>query len=363
MNDVTPAEFAQLFSQETPLIDVRAPVEYEQGRLPGAMNLFLMNDQERAAVGTAYKKQGREAAIALGHDLVSGDLREQRIELWSEHIRRHPDAVIYCFRGGLRSKTTQQWLAGRGIHRPLIEGGYKKARQYLRNEIEKFSVSQPLLMLSGATGSAKTHLLRRTTGFYPSLDLEKYACHRGSAFGSLPQGQPTQIDFEHQIAVQILKIGTTQAKILVEDESRLIGRCAIPEEFFLKMRASPLLYLDVPLDQRVENIYQDYILATAIGGVDSTQALVQFQVYRNAMGQISKKLGGARAQELMKDLDFSQKQYLSDPSQTESNKLWIKKLLLFYYDPFYTSSLNRRSPEILVRGSAETIFDYLRSQL
>ncbi len=103
-----------LFLKETSLIDVRAPIEFIAGSLPGSINLPIMNDEERALVGTTYKQSGREEAIKLGHNLVSEDVKESRLQKWIEHILLHPEAVIYCFRGGLRSQITQRWLGERG---------------------------------------------------------------------------------------------------------------------------------------------------------------------------------------------------------------------------------------------------------
>jgi tRNA 2-selenouridine synthase len=230
LDNISAAALTELFLKDTPLIDVRAPVEFVVGSLPGAINLPIMNNEERAMVGTTYKKSGREQAMAQGHELVSGEIKEQRLTLWAEQIQKQPETVIYCFRGGLRSQITQRWLGERGIKRPLIEGGYKKARQFLRDEIDQFSRQSSMLILSGPTGSAKTNLLKKSN--YPNVDLEALASHRGSAFGAMATPQPSQIDFENTLAVTLMKLGKKQ--VLVEDESRLIGRCAIPESFFRK---------------------------------------------------------------------------------------------------------------------------------
>jgi tRNA 2-selenouridine synthase len=352
LDNISTAALTELFLKDTPLIDVRAPVEFVVGSLPGAINLPIMNNEERAMVGTTYKQSGREQAMAQGHELVSGDIKEQRLTLWAEQIQKQPETVIYCFRGGLRSQITQRWLGERGIKRPLIEGGYKKARQFLRDEIDQFSRQSSMLILSGPTGSAKTNLLKKSN--YPNVDLEALASHRGSAFGALATPQPSQIDFENTLAVTLMKLGKKQ--VLVEDESRLIGRCAIPESFFVKMRDSEILYVEEPFEQRVENIYQDYILGTAIGRGDELKATVKFADYRRAISLISKKLGGARAQELLQDLNDSE-----ITKNLESNKVWIAKLLSYYYDPLYANSLERRSPKIILRGNSTAILDYLRS--
>jgi len=360
LNNISATALTELFLKDTPLIDVRAPIEFQAGSLPGAVNLPIMNNEERAMVGTTYKTAGREKAMAQGHELVSGEIKESRVQLWSEQIRKQPETVIYCFRGGLRSQITQRWLAESGIKRPLIEGGYKKARQFLREEIDNFAKQKTLLVLSGPTGSAKTNLLKKSQGYYPGVDLEGLASHRGSAFGAMATPQPSQIDFENALAVKLIKLSSTN-NILVEDESRLIGRCAIPESFFLKMREAEILYVEEAFEQRVENIFQDYILETAIGKGDANKASAQFADYRKAITQISKKLGGSRAQELLQDLAYAETDFLGNSKHLEYNKVWISKLLNYYYDPLYANSLERRSPKIVLRGNSATILDYLQS--
>jgi tRNA 2-selenouridine synthase len=363
LHNISATSFAEIFLKDTPIIDVRAPVEFAQGSLPGAVNLPIMNNDERAAVGTTYKQTGREQAMALGHELVSGEVREERLQKWADHIKQHPEAVIYCFRGGLRSQITQRWLAERGVHRPLIMGGYKAVRHFLREQIDTFSQQNNLLILSGPTGSAKTHLLKQSQNSYPNLDLEGLARHRGSAFGSYAVAQPSQIDFENAIAVKLLKVAPHLAsgKILIEDESRLIGRCAVPESLFFKMRESELIYLEESFEQRVENIFQDYVQQTAIGEGSLEKGCSQFADYKNAISQISRKLGGARAQELLQDLSNSENDFLKDSKTLESNKIWISKLLTYYYDPIYANSLAKRSPKILMRGNAAAVLEYLQA--
>ncbi|MDC6679308.1 rhodanese-like domain-containing protein, partial [Leclercia adecarboxylata] len=132
------------------LIDVRAPVEFAQGALPGAVNLPLMNDEERHQVGIAYKQQGQAAAIALGERLVSGDIKQARINAWQAYLTEHPDALIYCFRGGLRSQIAQQWLDETGASRPRLQGGWKAMRQALCARIESAAL-QPMLVVAGLT--------------------------------------------------------------------------------------------------------------------------------------------------------------------------------------------------------------------
>ena len=126
----------QLFLQDTPIMDVRAPVEFDKGAFPTSQNIPLLNDQQREAVGTCYKQKGQDAAISLGLELAIPEIREQRLTQWQQFITAHPEGYLYCFRGGLRSRTTQSWLKEQGIDYPLITGGYKAMRTYLLQQLD-----------------------------------------------------------------------------------------------------------------------------------------------------------------------------------------------------------------------------------
>lgn len=119
-------DYLAILANDVPLIDVRAPVEFQSGAFPSACNLPLMLDSEREAVGICYKQQGQDAAIALGNRLVYGEVRAARIAAWREQCQRHPEGYLYCFRGGLRSHIVQQWLRESGLDYPLIEGAIRR---------------------------------------------------------------------------------------------------------------------------------------------------------------------------------------------------------------------------------------------
>lgn len=375
LKNLKPDDLKAHFIKGLPLVDVRAPVEFQQGSLPGAVSLPIMNDEERAAVGTTYKRQGQEAAVRLGHELVSGDVKAQRVEAWKNFFTAHPEAVFYCFRGGKRSQISQQWLREAGLERPLVIGGYKATRQMLMKELEEFAVRRSVLVVSGPTGSGKTHFLRALQN-YPVLDLEGLAHHRGSAFGSLGIEQPSQIDYENRLAVSILQIEdkfSPQIKPLIEDESRLIGRIYQPASFFVRLRASPVIWLDEPLEVRAENVYQDYIAETAIGESMRTtprcaaeaeilrsQALALFDRYARSLQSIHRKLGGLRTQEVQADLEKARRDFLEN-QELSHNKVWIEKLLLYYYDPLYLESLERRQVQVLFKGPRSEAAKFLAS--
>jgi tRNA 2-selenouridine synthase len=354
----------ELLLSETPFIDVRAPVEFAQGSLPGAVNLPIMNDDERAQVGTTYKKRGSDAAIKLGHSLVSGAVKDERVHAWLAQVKSRPETVLYCFRGGLRSQTAQGWLREAGVPRPLIVGGYKASRNFLIDVTNQYAESKESIVISGPTGSAKTSLIKRAGKFYPAIDLEGLAQHRGSAFGAMTPSQPAQAMFENLLAAELLKagqmFGATGLRPLFEDESRLIGRSVIPENLFANIRRAKVFYVQESFEQRVQNIFSDYITTSAIGVGTESEGLAVFERYKASTRAISRRLGGVRTEEVLQDLATAEQEYLSGQG-LESNREWIGKLLKYYYDPLYTDSFQRRQPEIEFRGSGEEILEHLKS--
>lgn len=194
-------EIRQILASDTPIIDVRAPIEFQQGAMPSALNLPLMNDEERAAVGTCYKQKGSKKAVELGHQLVSGDVRENRINAWKAVCQQHPEGYLCCARGGMRSHIAQQWLKDAGIDYPLINGGYKNLRQTTLDAIDELAL-RPILLIGGCTGNGKTLLVQ---SFDNGIDLEGIAHHRGSSFGRTLETQFSQATFENHLAVSMLK--------------------------------------------------------------------------------------------------------------------------------------------------------------
>jgi tRNA 2-selenouridine synthase len=363
---VSSQQWDELLLSATPLIDVRAPVEFAEGSIPGSVNLPIMNNEERAEVGTTYKQKGQDLAIQKGHHLVSGKVKQERVQAWKSFIEAHPHAVITCFRGGLRSKITQQWLLEEGLEVPRIEGGYKALRQHLMNAIESFSQNlsqRSLLVISGATGSGKTLLLRSLKSARPICDLELLAHHRGSAFGGYAEGQPSQIDFENRLSLDLIRClrSVDNRPVLIEDESRMVGRSSLPLSLFTHLRESPIVLIQEDLPSRVQVTYDDYILQSSIGRGEAAEALKVFAAYKLALQRISKKLGGLRTQEVLQDLLKSESQFL-DHRELESNRVWITKLLDWYYDPMYIASLQKRQPVVSFKGSRAECREFLLSK-
>ncbi|PHJ10110.1 tRNA 2-selenouridine(34) synthase MnmH [Pseudomonas aeruginosa] len=196
--------YRELFLDDIPLMDVRAPVEYHKGAFPNTVNRPLMNDIERQKVGTSYKQHGQQAAIALGHELVCGALKAERLAAWKAFAEANPNGYLYCFRGGLRSQIVQQWLKqDAGIDYPRVIGGYKALRNFLFETTRAAVDECDFVLVGGLTGCGKTEVIAALDN---SLDLEGHANHRGSSFGRRATPQPAQIDFENRLAIDILKV-------------------------------------------------------------------------------------------------------------------------------------------------------------
>lgn len=329
-----------LLREERALIDVRAPVEFAQGSLPGALNLPLMDDEERRLVGIEYKQRGQQAAIELGQRLVAGGIRRARIDAWQRTIEAYPDAVIYCYRGGLRSQIAQQWLAEAGVERPRIRGGWKAMRQALCARIEA-AAEQPLLVVGGLTGCAKTALVQHLSN---GLDLEGCARHKGSAFGRHPLPAPSQIDFEHAMGLRLLDL---PGPLVVEDESRHIGAANVPLTFWRAMERAPRVRVEMPLDWRLAQIHKDYIddlwaIYCQQFGEWLGWALMRKQL-SSALARLKKRLGHARLARLQRLQQLAFREH--ERGNRQAHEAWLAPLLTEYYDPMYRYQLERRDSE------------------
>ena len=328
-------DLAALLRAGAAFIDLRSPGEYAAGAVPGAVNLPLLTDQERARIGLTYRESGQAAAIALGEELVSGSVREQRLMQWQEFVLTRPDAWLYCWRGGLRSQIAQVWLANAGVEVPKVAGGFKALRHVCLDTLAAAPGEKDWYVLAGRTGSGKTELLR---GVSWSIDLEGLANHRGSAFGARHSAQPPPVGFENALAVAFLRHG--DPRLLLEDESRTIGRLAVPPAWHERMQKSPLLILEVDLDTRCENIRREYVDGALAHGasVESLSAR-----YQSAVQRIRRRLGGQRTAEVAAAVrrGFEHGDHIG----------WISRLLEWYYDPMYDFQLEKKQGRVLVQGS------------
>lgn len=354
-----PDAFDALLLEGRPLLDVRAPIEFLKGAIPRASNHPLMNDDEREQVGRCYKQEGHDAAARLGHRLVSGDTREARIEAWAAWAKAHPTGALYCFRGGQRSQVTQGWLAEAGIEVPGITGGYKALRQHLLDVIDEESLRLPWCVVGGRTGVGKTRFLETLPR---ALDLEGLAIHRGSAFGPKATPQPTPINFENALAVDLLRLAQAPGAIAIEDESRAIGRLSVPEPLANAMKTAPLYLLEADLAARVDLTFEEYItdgLADHLAIYGEDAGFEAFATYlRGALGKIERRLGGARYQTLLAVLNEA----LEDQARGgdgQGHRVWIETLLTEYYDPMYDYQLEKKQDRVVFSGTWEALREVL----
>lgn len=356
-------DYLHLFLNDVPLMDVRAPVEFHKGSFPNAINAPLMNDEERHRVGIRYKEQGQQAAIELGHQLVRDDTKHERIDNWVRFASLNPEGYLFCFRGGLRSQLTQRWMHEAGVDYPLVKGGYKALRRFLIDSQEVLLQELPIYIISGRTGTGKTRLLLETPN---PVDLEGMAHHRGSSFGRTLTPQPSQIDFENRVSIALLKAyHNVGGPVFLEDESRLVGRCALSHDLRERMAEAPLLVLESTLEERTDIIRQDYVtdmLAAFIARDGEEAGWINFRDYLlSALERIRKRLGGERYQALHDIMN----QALDEQQRTgdvERHAEWIQVLLQDYYDPMYDYQLSQKAGRIAARGDFTTLRDWASGQ-
>lgn len=293
----------QHLNKEIPCFDVRSPQEYLHAHIPGAISLPLFSDEERARVGTTYKKKGKQEAIHLGVDIVG-----PKMGSFVKAVEGLKSLQIYCWRGGMRSGFMSQFLRFVGFQVSQLEGGYKAFRRACLDQFEK---PQKLFILGGYTGSGKTEVLQHLR----HIDLEALAQHRGSVYGELHDVvQPTSEHFENRLGVELFQKAGQEA-IWLEDESRLIGRCQIPNPLFEEMRKAPLFVMQCPLEERVERILNLYGQFSKERWITSTL-------------KIERRLGGERTREVIACVERG-----AFPDAI--------RLLLHYYDRAYKFSIER----------------------
>ena len=353
-----------LLANDVPLIDLRAPAEFAKGAFPCAVNRPLLTDDERAEIGTLHKRRGRDAAIHRGHELVAGEVREARIQSWTDVLAAQPDAWLYCWRGGLRSVTAQSWLREFGWDVPRVEGGYKRLRQACLDVFEALppsdtsastdaaaSGAEPVrakrwLVLAGRTGVGKTAVIETLP---EAIDLEALAHHRGSAFGGHGGGQPTPIAFENALAIAALK--HRGPRLVVEDESRTIGRLALPQLWHARMQQAPIVLLEASMAERVAHIRAEYVDEPLAQGISEAALLNRHQA---ALDRIEKRLGRQQHVEVGAALKAG--------FSNGHHEGWIERLLTWYYDPMYDYQLKAKQRRVEFRGERDLVTAYLQAK-
>lgn len=293
-----------LESKNKLVVDVRSPLEFSKGHMPGAINIPLFDDMERAEIGTLYKAKGKENAIMRGLEIVSPKLTDYVKN--TKNKSQSSGVLVYCFRGGMRSNSFGWLLNTAGLQTQIMEGGYKAYRNHV---LKQFEQPYKLMLLGGATGSGKTEILKSLLHQIPILDLEGLANHKGSAFGGI--GQPAQLPqqlFENSFYNDLRLVDITKP-LLIEDESMNIGFNKIPYPFWLQMKKAPIIKVLVPFDLRVMRLVNEY-------GKEDVEKLKQ------SVKNISQQLGPNNAKDCLQWLDEGK---LAD----------VAAMTLKYYDRAY----------------------------
>ena len=316
--------------QDQPVVDVRSQGEFAQGHIRGAINIPILNNEERVAVGTDYKQRGQKEAIKTGFRMVGprlADIINETQHLADKNITPSPfreglgvrsEILVHCWRGGMRSANFCQFVGMAGIKSRQLVGGYKA---YRHQALESFKKPLQIILLKGCTGSGKSEILRALKANGEQiLDLEDLAHHKGSAFGGLLlPPQPTTEQFQNELFEEILQLDLSK-RIWVEDESIAIGKIFLPNDFWIRMSNSPLVQMDVSKDIRIHRLVSEY------GPADWEEFLI-------IMGKIVTKLGGQHYK--------TAKEKLLQGDMTSTIDI-----LLTYYDKAYLNSIRKRKERV-----------------
>ncbi len=312
IKNITVEEALDLY--DAVIIDVRSGGEFSEGTIPGAVNLSLLNDEERARVGAEYKQKGPKSARRLGLEIVSPKLVEM-VREFEGLAGRGKKMVLFCWRGGMRSQYMAQILDMMGFNIYRIEGGYKAYRRYISRYLDG-CLPHSAVVVCGLTGVGKTLVLKKLSERgLPVLDLEGLALHRGSVYGKvgLPPS-PTQRLFEGHI-YSVLKEAESKGVFLVECESRRLGRLLVPPAVVNAMKRGYKILLYAPLEVRIRRSLEEYI-----SGFDEVENKAQLL---KATGSLLRYLGRKRVE------------FLSDMIAGGRMDKAVELLLLEYYDPLY----------------------------
>ncbi|MFC2100748.1 tRNA 2-selenouridine(34) synthase MnmH [Bacteroidota bacterium] len=294
------------------IIDVRAPIEYNNGHIPGSINIPLFSDEERKVVGTKYTKVGRMQAVIAGLDYVGPKMSSFIKDLNS--ISKDKKVLVYCWRGGMRSEAMCFILKTAGFKVFRLKHGYKAYRNYIHQSFEE---SVKLIVLGGMTGSGKTVILQEIRNLgYQVLDLEDLANHKGSAFGKVGQlPQPTNEQFENNM-YEIWKRFDFNLPVWIEDESMDIGKVKIPYLIYQAIRNASVINLKIEREARAARLVEEY------SGND--------EELKDAFERIKKRIGGLNLKNAIKAID-------------EKDYITAVMIALHYYDKTYEYGISKRA--------------------
>jgi tRNA 2-selenouridine synthase len=318
---------------EVAIIDVRSPAEFEKGHIPGAHSVPLFDNEERAIIGTIYKKQSKEAAIARGYDFVNPKLDWYISE--SEKFAPNKIIAVHCWRGGMRSGSFAQHLSDNGFEKVyVIEGGYKAFRNFTFNFFDK---EFKLIILGGYTGSGKTEILEEISKLGKQVvDLEGLARHKGSAFGWIGQGEQPAVEHFQNLLFMEMYLMNHDSYIWLEDESFNIGKVVLPKNLFDQMRSSRVYFLDIPRSERAKFLMTTY-------GVQEIEDL------KTAVNKVSKRLGPLNTKISLEALD-------------NGDLLTVAELTLIYYDKSYRRGVENRDANKITELKLDTVNHKLNAE-
>ncbi len=316
-----------LLSPNCLVLDVRSPSEFSQARYPGAYSLPLFTDDERKVVGTAYKQESKEKAIKIGLDYFGPKMRAMVEEVETLTQNSNKKILVHCWRGGMRSGGVAWLLDLYGFEVYQLVGGYKAYRNWVLSQLEN---PYDIKILSGNTGSGKTPLLHELEkSGVQMVDLEALANHKGSALGGINQApQPSQEMFENILAEK-LSSKNIEKPILLEDESQRIGNLNIPNVLWQKMKESDLIYLQIPFDERLRYLVEEY-------------GKLPIEELKNAILRIQKRLGGLETKNAIQHLE-------------DQNLSGCFGILLRYYDKWYEKGLNAKEKGEIIKIEGESV--------
>ncbi len=291
-------------------LDTRSPAEFAEDHLPGAVNIPILSDEERAVIGTIYKQVSQQQALEQGKQFF-----HEKVPSFLKEMEKYKDKqiIVNCWRGGMRSRVVADLLKAHGYTALQLEGGYKQYRKYVRERLESYELKPKVVVLWGLTCVGKTELLEQ---FPNALDLEGLAQHRGSLFGALGLQPRTQKRFEN-LLLQRLEGLRGETFMVIEGESKKIGKVQIPAFLYKAMKGGTHVLVKADIETRAKNAVREYFTPANIPKIREIVLSLQ-------------KVISQEKKELVAEL-IDQKKY------REAAKI----LLQYYYDPLYEHTLKR----------------------